>query len=332
MAVTLAQAQLNAQDDIQAGVIDQLRRSSFLLDGIIFDDSVHPGGNGGTLTYGYQRVSTYGTATTRAFNAEYSAQEAQKARVTVDLKPFGGAFQIDRVLRHSRGLVDEVEFQVSQKVKATVAEWHDLFINGDNGSVATEFDGLDATLTGTDTEFGATTERDWTSISTEDAAFAELELIDEVMAALHFPVDAILGNTKSITRFKNLARRARYLTESEDAFGRKASMYDEAQLVDLGETPGSGDPVVPIETRDPDGDTTSTTGLSDLYFVHLGLEGVHGATLMDGEQTLMNVYLDEFMPDYRQSGAVRTGEVEMVAALAVRHTKSAAVLRNIKVQ
>ncbi len=39
MAITLAQAKLNTQDDIQAGVIDEFRKSSFILDNITFDDA-----------------------------------------------------------------------------------------------------------------------------------------------------------------------------------------------------------------------------------------------------------------------------------------------------
>lgn len=52
MPVTLVQAKLNALDDIQAGVIDEFRKASFILDNITFDDSVTPGTNGGTLVYG----------------------------------------------------------------------------------------------------------------------------------------------------------------------------------------------------------------------------------------------------------------------------------------
>ena len=38
-----------------------------------------------------------------------------------------------------------------------------------------------------------------------------------------------------MTKIKAVARRAGYLTSSEDAFGRKASGYDGIPLVDLGE-------------------------------------------------------------------------------------------------
>ena len=60
--ITLAQAKLNTQDDIQAGVIDEFRKSSFILDNIPFDDAVTPGTNGATLTYGYTRLITQPTA------------------------------------------------------------------------------------------------------------------------------------------------------------------------------------------------------------------------------------------------------------------------------
>lgn len=331
MPVSLAEVQKNAQDDIQAGVIDELRRSSLLLDALTFDDAVTPGTNGGTLTYGYTRVSTYGTATTRAFNAEYTAAEAAKQRVTVDLHPFGGAFEVDRVLARVGGLVDEVAFQTSQKIRAVRSEFANLFINGDEGSVATEFDGLDVLLTGTDTEYGASDERDWTAITSQADAFGMLDEFEAWLSTLHMKPDMIFGNTKSISRMKNLARWAGYRTESEDAFGRKADRYDGILLVDLGEKPSDSSSIIPIETRDPDGDTTSTTGLTDLYAASFSLEGVHGVTLADA-QGLIQTYLDEFSPEHRISGAVRRGEIEMVSALALRHTKAAGVFRNVKVQ
>ena len=39
----------------------------------------------------------------------------------------------------------------------------------------------------------------------------------------------------------------------------------------------------------------------------------------------------QWLPDYRTSGAVKTGEVEMVAAVALKSTKAAGVMRKIKV-
>lgn len=39
-----------------------------------------------------------------------------------------------------------------------------------------------------------------------------------------------------------------------------------------------------------------------------------------------------WLPDFTTSGAVKTGEVEMVAAVALEATKAAGALRKIKVQ
>jgi hypothetical protein len=80
MAVTLAQAQLDMQDSIQGGVIENVRRSSWLLDNLTFDDVVQPAGRGSTFTYGYTRLVTEATAGFRAVNNEYTPSEATKVR------------------------------------------------------------------------------------------------------------------------------------------------------------------------------------------------------------------------------------------------------------
>lgn len=331
MPVSLAEVQKNTQDDIQAGVIDEFRKSSLLLDQMQFDNAVTPGTNGGTLTYGYTRLTSERGAATRDFNDEYTAAEAEKTRYTVDLHPFGGKFGIDRVFINVGGLVDEVQFQTQQLIKSTRALFHDLAINGDNATTSTEFDGLDVALTDTDTEHLASSERDWTSVTSQADAFAELEVIDDWLSSLNDMPTFILGNRKSINRFKFLARWAGYLTESESAFGTKVAQYDGITLVDLGEKPNSTDPIIPIETRDPDGDTTDTDGLTDLYAVRFGMDAFHGVSLATAGD-LVRSYLDEVMDGHSQSGAVREGEVEMVSAVALRSTKAAGVLRNLKVQ
>ncbi|WP_338630687.1 hypothetical protein [Clostridium baratii] len=62
MPVTLAEAKLNVQDALQMGVIDEFRKSNWILDHLIFDDAVSPTGGGATLTYSYTRLKTQPTA------------------------------------------------------------------------------------------------------------------------------------------------------------------------------------------------------------------------------------------------------------------------------
>lgn len=326
MAITLAQAKLNTQDDIQKGVIDEFRKNSFILDNITFDNAVTPGTNGATLTYGYTRLITQPTAAFRAINSEYAPQEVTKDRYTVELKPFGGSFGIDRIVANTGGLVDEVNLQVQQKVKAANALFNDTIINGDSAVDANSFDGLNKAITGSSTEYNAGAVIDLSTSTALDTNYKQfMDLLDEFLSNLDGKPTFLGGNSKLITKIKSVARRAGYLTQSEDAFGRKVDAYDGIVLVDLGAKVGTNDPVVSIaNSRKPNG-TDAVTGLTDLYAARLSLDGFHAVSLAN--QDLVKIWL----PDFSTSGAVKNGEVEMVAAVALKATKSAGVFRNIKV-
>ena len=155
MAVTLAQARLNVQDDLQAGIIDEFAKSSFILNNIPFADVVSPTGSGATLTYAYTRQITQPTAQFRKVNAEYTAHEVEKQRYTTDLKVFGGAFEVDRIIAGMGGIADEVAWQSAQKVKAASALFSDTIINGNTSVDEDVFDGLDVALAGSATDVDA---------------------------------------------------------------------------------------------------------------------------------------------------------------------------------
>ena len=324
--ITLEQAKLNTQDAIQAGVIDEFRKSSFILDNISFDNAVSPGTNGATLTYGYTRLITQPTAAFREINTDYIPQEVTKQRYTTELKVFGGSFQIDRIIANTGGLIDEINLQVEQKVKAARSLFHDTLINGDSAINAESFDGLNKAITGTNTEFNASSLIDLSTSAALDTNYKQfLDLIDEFLSNLDGTPTFLGGNSKLITKIKSVARRAGYLTQSEDTFGRKVDAYDGIVLIDLGAKEGTNDPVVSIvDTRKPNG-TDIITGLTDLYAARLALDGFHAVSLAN--QDLVKIWL----PDFNTSGAVKTGEVELVAAVALKATKSAGVFRNIKV-
>lgn len=312
MPVTLAQAALNAQDDIDLNVINEFRKSSWLFDNITFDDVVNPAGGGATLTYGYMRLVTQATAAFRAINAEYTPQEATKEQITVDLKPFGGSYQIDRVLA-AVARAREVAFQTQQKINAARAKFNDAVINGDSGTDANSFDGLDVALTGSDTE--DTTGYDWTTVD-EAGAFQILDDLDAFLALLDGPASAIISNKKALAKIRSAARRAGYFSRAETAAGRTIDQYNGIPLIDPGEKPGSSTEVIPV----------AADGTTDVYAVRLGLDGVHAISLA-GQAPVRT-----WLPDFSTAGAVKSGEVEMVAALALKATKAAAVMRAVQVQ
>lgn len=353
MPVTLAQAQINTQSDIDYSVIDDLRRYSWLFDQIVFDDTVTPGTGGGSLTYGYTRLTAAATAAFRAFNSEYTANEATRNRFSTELHPLGGTFAVDRVLAElGSAATNEIMFQMQQKLTSVRTTFQNEVINGDVAVNANGFDGLDKSLTGSTTEYVPLDEGtgtgylDWTpgTINSQQLAMAALDVLDEWLSrivpshtgggdqgepgALPPGQKAILGNTKSITRVRALARWAGLYTADKDSLGRKVEMYGPWTLVDLGDKADGASPIVPIESRDTDGAGAgaSITGVTDLYAASFGLDALHGASCAG--KPLVRTW----MPDFEHAGAVKEGEIEMgPVAMVLRSTKSCGVLRNVKV-
>lgn len=320
--ITLAEVQKNTTDALQIGVIDEFRKSNFLLNNMPFADAVSPVGGGGTLTYGYTRLVTQPTAAFREINHEYTPQNTEKQRHTVDLKVFGGSFEIDRVLASMGGIVDEVTLQMAQKIKAAQALFNDAAINGDSAVDANAFDGLDKALTGSSTEMIPSMAIDLsTSAAVTSNATAFLDMLDEFLLGLDGPPDAIMGNTKLIARIRACARRAAMYNVTKDDWGRQVESYGVIPLVDLGAKPGSNNPIVSIGTGD-------NAGLTSLYAARLATDGFHGVSLAG------TAPIKSWMPHNNPNGeekAVQRGGCEMVAAVVLKATKAAAVLRKIKV-
>lgn len=334
MPITLAQAQVNTATDVDYAVIDNLRRyGGWLIDQIVFDDTVTPGTGGGSLVYGYTRLATAAPAAFRAFNTEYSPGQATRLPFTVALKALGGAFSVDRQLAAlGNAATNETTFQMQQLLTAIQTRFAQEVILGDVAVDANGFDGLSKSLTGTTTEL--TTATNWTpaTITTQVLANAELDKLDEWLSrivpsktgggdqgtpgALPPGVKAILGNTKSIMRMKALARWASLNTSVKDDLGRQIDMYGDWVLVDLGDRADGASPIIPI-----------TANVTEIYAVTFGLDAFHGAAVAGSP------LVTTLMPDFSTAGAVKSGEVEMGAlAMVLKNTKSAGVYRNITVQ
>ncbi|MDM0673054.1 phage capsid protein [Clostridium perfringens] len=320
MPVTLAEAKLNVQDALQMGVIDEFRKSNWILDHLIFDDAVSPTGGGATLTYSYTRLKTQPTAQFRDINSEYSPSEVTKERHSVDIKVFGGSYQIDRVIANMGGIISEVELQQSQKIKAAQALFNDTFINGDSATDSKAFDGLEKALKGSSTEYNAGEDKVIdlsTSKAVTDNYVAFLDMLDEFLTTLDGTPSFIAGNTKLISKLRACARRASMYQVTKNDWGQQVESYGNIPFVDLGTKPGSNKDVV---ATDPSKGTTS------LYVARIGIDGLHGVS-MAGVAPVQT-----WLPDFKTAGAVKTGEVEMNAAIALKASKAAGVFRNIKVK
>ena len=290
MAITLAEAKIGMQDKVDQQIVDMFRRSSLLLDHMVFDNVISPGTGGSTLTYGYIQLKTPATASQRTINAEYTPGEAKREKKTTGAIIMGGSFQVDRVLQNTAGAADEMAFQAEQKIKATANYFHNLTINGtaEGGT----FDGLKKLLAGTENEITSTVSLT-TSSELDENYNAFLDEMDSFLSCLDGTPSMLLMNRQMLVKLRSIARRAGYYERTKDDFGRVV------------ETDGAGKTAI--------------------YAVSLGLDGFHGISPMgDG-------VISCYMPDLAAPGAVKTGEVELVAGVALKNTLKAAVLKGIAV-
>lgn len=334
MPITLAQAKVGMADHIDQQVIDEFRRSSALLDALTFDNAVSPGTGGSTLTYGYTLLKTPAGADFREINSDYTPGEADRETRSVDLKIFGGSFQVDRVIANTaNGQINEVQFQLQEKIRATTNLFHYTAINGDSGVKG--FDGLDTLLVGSSTERNADASKaiDLSTASAIDQNYKTvLDLLDELLSELDGVPTMLIANAALATKLRACARRAGYLTHAEDAFGRQVTGYNGVPFADMqyyyDPAQKKEVPVVPIVSRKygASESQTTVTGLTDLYAVRMGLDGFHAVSPAGGK------LITTTLPDFSTAGAVKKGDVEMVAATVLKRTRAAGVLRNFKVK
>ena len=324
MPITLAEAKVGMADKVDQQIIDEFRRSSLLLDRMTFDNAISPGTGGSTLTYGYIQLKTPSTAAVRAINTEYTAGEAKREEKTAKAVIMGGSFQVDRVLQNTSGAIDEMAFQAQQKIKATANYFHNLVINGTSASSGTgfvtgTFDGLRKLLNGTSNEF--TTDIDLSDSSKLDSnSNAFIDQLDALVHAIDGDVSMLMMNGDMLLKVRAAARRAGYYERTKDDFGRVVEMFGGIPLVDLGKYYNGTASVDVVGTSAP---TSSAAGTTSIYAVSLALDGFHGIS-----PTGTGI-INSYMPDMNAPGAVKTGEVELVAGAVLKNTLKAASLNGI---
>lgn len=324
MPITLEEAKAGMADRVDQSVVDTFQRSSLLLDKLTFDNAISPGTGGSTLTYGYTQLKTPATAGVRAINAEYTANEAKREKKTAAAVIMGGSFQVDRVLQNTSGAVDELAFQLEQKIKAVANEFHYLVINGKAadtagaGKLGGTFDGLAKMLTDTSNEIASKVDVSTADLMTKNAQ-AFLDEIDALLSQVD-GANMLMMNGKMLTKFRGIARRAGYYERTKDDAGRVIETYNGVPIVNLGKYYNG---TASVDAVADTAATSSALGKSDIYAVSLGLDGFHGIS-----PTGTGV-VQSYMPDMAQPGAVKTGEVELVAGVVLKNTLKAGVLKGI---
>jgi hypothetical protein len=190
-------------------------------------------------------------------------------QITTALKRIIGAAEIDEFAQVTRSdHMDQTAVQLALKVRAVAEKFESLFIIGDTGSSAKQFDGLRILCTtGNSNRIGCNNDA-------AAGATPTLDDIDRLIDQVKGPVDLLIMSQRSKRKLKGLFRAAGSSMESHADFGIPIDYYSN----------------IPIATTNFIGDAltkSTSTDCSEIYAVSLA-EGF-GVIGLQNEKTMTPV-------------------------------------------
>ncbi|GMA33512.1 major capsid protein [Litorihabitans aurantiacus] len=311
MAVTLAQAALLSETQLQRGVVETFVQESSILDRLPL---MNIEGN----AYAYNREATLPGVAFRSVNEAYTESTGTVVQATESLVILGGDADVDRFIVQTRGdLNDQRAIQTRLKVKAASYKFQDAFFNGDVAVDPKGFDGLKKRLTGAQVIDAAT--NGLGPVAGGHDFFDALDALIGAVPGLEGSNGAIYANRAVQARIISSLRRlggADFVNES--LTNKRVLTYNGIPVLDPGLT-AAGAAVLPLtETQG------TSTASSSIYAVRFGEDetdqGVTGLT--NG-----GVQVDD-LGQLQEKPAYRT-RIEFYCGLATFGGRAAARLRGI---
>jgi hypothetical protein len=311
MALTLAQAAVLSQNDLQRGVVETFVQESSVLDRIPL---MNIEGN----AYAYNEEGTLPGVEFRAVNSAYAESTGVVNQRTESLVILGGDADVDTFIVQTRGnLNDQRAVQTAMKVKAASYKYQDAFVNGDTAVDANSFDGLKKRLTGAQViDAGAS------GLGPVAGGHDFFDRLDTLIAAVAGGPDALYMNAAIRAKIMSSARRlggADFL--NEELTRKRVPTYNGIPLLDIG-TKADGTAIIPL--TEPSGDATPTNDTSSIYAVKFGQgEGDQSVTgLTNGGVQVKDLGEIDSKPVYRT-------RIEFFTGLGVFGGKAAARLIHV---
>ena len=254
MAMTLAEAALLSENDLQRGVLETFVINSPVLDRIPL---MPIEGN----AYAYNQEDTLPGVAFRSVNEAYTESTGTVNQATESLVILGGDADVDKFIVQTRGnLNDQRAVQTAMKVKAASYKFQDTFFNGDVAVDPKGFDGLKKRLTG-----AQVIDADTNGMGPVAAGHDFFDALDELIAAVPGGPDVLYANSSVIGKIWSSARRlggAEFI--NEEMTGKRVRTYNGIPLLDPGST-AAGVSIIPQnETQG------TSTASSSVYAVKWG--------------------------------------------------------------
>lgn len=315
MAVTLAQAALLSQNDLQRGVIETFVQESAVLDRLPLMEIQ---GN----AYAYNKEATLPGVAFRSVNEAYTESTGTVVQATESLVILGGDADVDTFIQRTRSdLNDQRAIQTRLKVKAASYKFQDAFFNGDVAVDPKSFDGLKKRLTGAQVIDAGTNGIPIVGSSNSDI-YAFFDKLDELIAA----VPGLTAENGAIYAPRGL--RSKVLSAGrriggtdmvrEDLTGKRIATWNGIPLLDAGDSLAGTPILAQNETQG------SSTVAGSIYAVRFGEDETDGAVtgLTNGGVDVRDLGEVDDKPAYRT-------RIEFFCGLATFGGKSAARLRGV---
>jgi hypothetical protein len=315
MAVTLAQAAVLSETDLQRGVIETFVQESSVLDRIPL---MSIEGN----AYAYNEEGTLPGVAFRSVNEAYVESTGTVNQKTESLVILGGDADVDRFIVQTRGnLNDQRAVQTRLKVKAASYKFQDTFFNGDVSVDSKSFDGLKKRLTGSQVVDYAT---NGAGINGDDATrngfFDALEDLISRVPGLEGGNGAIYANSMIRGKIKSAGRRLGGVDYfQEDATGKRVLAWNGIPILD----PGANLAGTAILGQNETQGTASGTA-SSVYAVKFGEDETDGGVtgLTNGGVMVDDLGMLQSQPVYRT-------RIEFYCGVGLFSGKAAARLRGV---
>lgn len=315
MAVTLAQAALLSQNDLQRGVIETFVQESAVLDRLPL---MTIQGN----AYAYNKEATLPGVAFRSVNEAYTESTGTVVQATESLVILGGDADVDTFIQKTRSdLNDQRAIQTRLKVKAASYKFQDTFFNGDVTVDAKGFDGLKKRLTGAQVIDAGTNGIPIVGNGGTDV-HAFFDKLDELIAS----VPGITPENGALYAPRGL--RAKILSAGrriggadiiqEDLTGKRIATWNGIPLLDPGDNLAGAQILAQTETQG------SSNVAGSIYAVRFGEDETDGAVtgLTNGGVDVRDLGEVDDKPAYRT-------RIEFFCGLATFGGKSAARLRGV---
>ena len=289
---TLSQYQLLANDDVKAGIYDNIITASELAPFLQFKSF-----SGNSLVY--NRESTLGAAATHQIGDIWSDTEPTYTQKTASLAIVGVQHPLDRFAMQT---IDNVQSQeavlLSKMAKSVARKLEDLLLNGNSGGVSTEPEGLTSLLI-SDSRLLMMDDGSTPSTIAGDETELTLDRLDAMIDMVELGKPDFLMMNKTMRRKLTALARATgsgVVLNSAEMFGHQYTLYNGIPVV-------INDYISNSETYENSGAWGSSSATT-IYALKTGEEKqgwtvIHNGAVLDPDIQRLGTKVDKNEDTYR---------------------------------